>query len=42
MKIIMLYILIGFIYGLNNYRIMLSHEKERHFPNWYHAIAGLV
>lgn len=37
-----LYIIIGCIYGYSNYRIMKDHGKKDRFPVWYHVIAGIL
>lgn len=38
----LLYILIGCLWGYNNYRIMASGGKEDIFPIWYHVVAGCI
>lgn len=41
MEAIVIYVLIGYVYGYNNYRLMASNGKKDKFPIYYHVVAGV-
>lgn len=42
MELIVLYILIGGLYGCADYRFIVSHGKKDKFPVYYYMIAGAI